>query len=181
MSEENIRLLICLDCKTIEEYPDYPKTANPELDFTQIALAERHKGPTKYSPDIPLGQEHLGNVVRDIPKRLWANSTFRTQLEGQIKDALKTGEAGMPSEWYATKSTFIEDAGQCFKRHGNPTACPDYRSESKLLSPGTTKERKRLGLPIAVDPRLDVYLCDFCPYHQRVLDYKNKNRSSLNS
>lgn len=181
MSDEKIRLLICLDCKTIEELPDYPANARPELDFLLTSLVERHKGPTKYSPNIPLGQEHLGNLIRDIKKTLWESPEFKNQITNQIKEALRTGDAGFQPEWYATKSTFIEDAGKCFERHGNPTACPDYRSDSKLLSPGTKKERKKLGLPTEVDPRLDVYLCNFCPYHQRVLDYKNKNRSSLNS
>ena len=178
---EKIRLLVCLDCKTIEELPDYPQNARPELDFLLTSLVERHKGPTQFNRNIPPGQEHLGNLIRDIKKELWESPSFKEQLTTQIKDALKTGDAGMPSEWYATKSTFVEDAGRCFKEHGNPTACMDYRSDSKLLSPGTKRERKKLGLPVEVDPRLDVYLCDFCVYHQRVLDVKNKNRSALNS
>lgn len=179
MSDENIRLLMCLDCKTLEVLPDYPHNGRPDLDFLLISLVEKHKGPTRQNRNIPHGQEHLGNVIRDIKKRHWESPDFRKQLESQIREA--TGHTGFESEFYAAKATFIEDAGKCFRDHNNPTACMDYRSNSKLLSPGTKKERKKLGLPTEVDPRLDVYLCDFCPYHQRVLDYKNQNRSSLNS
>ena len=41
---ECIRILQCFECKTTEEFPDFPSTANPNDDATLHYIDEKHGG-----------------------------------------------------------------------------------------------------------------------------------------
>lgn len=86
----------------------------------------------------------------------------------------------MGSEYYDAKSNFLQDAMTCWKgfnRTTDPGHC-DYRKDNKRLYPGTTADRKELGL----DPkdRPNTFLCDFCPVHSIVQQKKNKKDGLYN-
>lgn len=145
------RLLICRDCRTIEELPDY--NGPVEHDVLLDHAVEAHR--------FPNGEQHFGNlaVVEDAQ---WHNDSTRQEIINRIR--AKT--TGLESEYYATKATFHDDALKCFAKHGRPelaVGCNDYRSD-----------KKRLGNPSKmgwqVGPK--VYLCQFCPYESEVVTAK---------
>ena len=51
---------------------------------------------------------------------------------------------------------------KCWMQHNQTKDCNEYKSDHKLLQPGTSVERASLGLEKeAKGPK--VYLCDYCP------------------
>lgn len=154
-----IRLLVCLECKTIDELP--PHEGPPETDLLLEMTAEKH--------EYPSGDRHKGKLFI-LPVKTWANPAHQKEIIKQLTGGGSSGLDAMTPEgdYYSTKMQFAEDAMQCYKYHLRPTNhCDDYQSESKRLLPKTSKERKDLGLP---DPKNapgmpKVYLCNFCPMH----------------
>jgi hypothetical protein len=151
------RLLICRDCRSIEELPDYD--GPPEYDVLLDNLVEAHV--------YPNGEKHFGNMAT-TPDAEWADPYMREQIVKQI--ASKT--TGMESEFYATKNTYVEDALKCYQRHRRPQeeGCNDYRDS-----------KKRIGNPSKmgweVGPK--VYLCDFCPYHSYYVMTEKRHQAGL--
>ena len=89
------------------------------------------------------------------------------------------GSAGLDAldpdkAFYDTKSTFMEDAMNCYKAHLQPkVGCPDYGAPQKRLLPNSAKERAELNLPKpehADGPK--IFLCNFCPMHSVVTTNK---------
>lgn len=158
-----IRLLYCLVCKSIEELPMHHGT--PETDTLLQISVERHV--------FPSGEPHKGKLFV-IPVKMWGEPKNKKAIIEQLKGGGSEGLAEIDPDYYNTKMTFHEDAMKCWEAHSRPgdktVGCGDYQSESKRLLPNTEKERRDLGLPSAADSGLKVYLCQFCPYQQRVVE-----------
>jgi len=150
-----VRLLICRDCRTIDELPDYD--GPPDYDVLLDNLTEQHQ--------YPNGERHFGDLAT-VADHEWSDPYMREQIVRQI--AKRT--TGMESEFYATKSTYTEDALKCYTAHRRPTleggGCNDYRSD-----------RKRIGNPTKYGQMMrKVWLCDFCPYTTTVTTAKRHAR-----
>lgn len=153
-----MRLLICLNCVTVEELPDF-KGDNPEEDVLLEELAGRHAGPkpidgSKVTKRLDFGpdERHFGNMLH-IEDEVWGNPKYRDEILAQIK----SGTTGFESDFYATKNTFVEDAGKCYNAHQRPKDfCIDWHNKTK-----------RLGNPLK-GSKAKVFLCDFCVVASRV-------------
>lgn len=151
-----IRLLLCLDCKTIEELPDFD--GPPEYDhLLQLAIDERH---TNWTSETA----HRGQLIK-VEIKHWAVESIKREIVRQIRDG-SGGISELDPAFYDTKSQFAADALDCFARHLRPRGqCVDYMHDSKKLVPKTKSDRKDLGLP---DPKYATNLpklCQFCPVH----------------
>lgn len=160
-SEPQIRLLICRDCKTIEELPDFDGPV--EYDTLLEIAVGRHQKPTA----------HNGNLMK-FPLKYWAREDVKQEILKQIKQGAGAGLDIFGTDFYATKSQFHEDAMKCFAIHNRPSAgCSDYKSDKKELKPDTEKERKELKM---TGTRPKIYMCDFCPakmhYQKKSFDSK---------
>lgn len=164
MAEEQVRLLACQQCKTIEELPDFD--GPPEYDHLLGNLVKRHS---------TNGVQHIGGLFK-VPAKQWENENVKRDVSKQIAEKLSGGETGLGSAFYDLKNTFQADALHCWtKEHARNPACSDYRSDKKRLTPGTAAERKAAGLPEYRSER-DRYLCDFCPVQTLVEQaYNEKN------
>jgi hypothetical protein len=154
LQEMQVRLLVCSDCKSMEELPDYE--GHPEDDTLLKVLLEKHVWPT--------GTEHTGNIFR-IPLKFWGNATVKDSIVKQIQAGVSGGVDDVEAGWYDTKSTFQEDAMACFSKHLRPVGrCPDWKHDSKKLVPKTAAERKDAGMDApGKDGAPTTYLCQFCP------------------
>jgi hypothetical protein len=148
--EEQIRLLVCRTCKTVEELPDYD--GDPADDWFLNEFVGKHQRP----------EPHIGLLLR-FPFKYWIVPTIRAEILTQIQD----GSQGLDvfgTQFYDTKMNFSMDAMTCYGQHNRPKGqCPDYKSDKKLLKPGTDKERKDAKLGKYGQTGKKVYLCDFCP------------------
>ena len=149
---EMVRLLICLECKTTEQIPDYE--GDHRHDYTLDYVIQPHT--------YPSGEKHRGQLMR-VEKKHWDSPSTRTAIENQIRES--AGHTGLDKEFYATKDTLHEDAMKCWAAHNRNPGCSDYKSPKKRLSAGTDRERKKLGIaPL----RSTTFLCDFCPVKSMV-------------
>lgn len=139
----NVRLLICHSCRTVDELPDFH--GRPEDDVLLDDLIQRHR--------FPDGNEHMGKLAL-VEEAVWHDPYKRQAVLEQIKKAVEKS-TGFPSEWYATRDTYREDAMRCYKQHSRPKqGCIDYCDSDKRLGNPT-----RAGWEAG--PR--VFLCNFCP------------------
>ena len=154
VQEMQIRLLVCSDCKTMEELPDFE--GHPDDDTLLKISIEKHRWPT--------GTEHLGSMFK-VPLKFWANPKVRESITKQIQAGMSAGLDDIEAGWYAAKSTFQEDALACFQKHLRPAGrCPDWKASSKKLVPKTAEERKEAGMDRpGANGAPSTYLCDFCP------------------
>ena len=150
--EPHFRLLVCRTCRTIDELPSGDE--DPGDVLLQITV-ERH------------GEDHVG-LLYNVPKVVWMSEKLRPEVIQQIQGG-SSGLDAFGTQFYSTRMQFSEDAMTCYKQHNKPKGqCPDYKSEKKVLKPGTDKLRKDAGLGAPTGPK--VYLCDFCPvkmYNQK--------------
>lgn len=158
-----IRLLFCLVCKTLEELPMHHGPA--ETDTLLEISVEKHV--------FPSGEPHKGKLFV-VPVKIWADPKNKKAVIDQLKGGGSEGLAEIDPDYYDTKMTFHEDAMNCWNSHNRPgdkaIGCSDYQDESKRLLPNTAKERRDMGLPSAAESGPKVYLCQFCPYQQRVVE-----------
>lgn len=150
VQSEEIRLLICFDCMTVEPLPAYtgprrpdntPAGADPELEY----LLPRHRTD---------GQEHVGRLMG------MTLDTYEALKRSGFMDLRKQLNTEDP---FSFRDTLTEDATKCFQRHRRPTVpgCVDYRTPAKILTnPGGVRYN---------DGSNTRYLCDFCPYHHGVV------------
>lgn len=134
-----VRLLLCRDCRTIEELPDYEGPVDHDVVLDHVV--ETHR--------FPNHEPHKGNLLR-VEKKWWDLPSARTQIMEEMGLT-----AGLGGEWYATKKTFEEDALKCYSRHGRPTeGCIDYCDGNK-----------RVGNPTKIGWQTGpkVFVCQFCP------------------
>jgi hypothetical protein len=149
-NEPMIRLLVCRDCKTIEELPDFD--GDPRDDVLLNISVQKHQRPI----------EHIGLLFK-FPVKYWVVPKVQEEIIKQIRGGSE-GLDAFQKNFYATKMTFAEDAMTCYADHNRPKGqCADYKSDKKILKPDTASERKDAGLdkPGTTGPK--VYLCDFCP------------------
>ncbi|MDP9870405.1 MULTISPECIES: hypothetical protein [Streptosporangium] len=149
MSDDSkLRLLLCGECKSIEELPWYEGDVRGDhlLDY----LASRHQ--------YPDGNRHRGGALFDVPEKHWKDPNARQMIIEQIN--ARTGK-GLGDKFYEVKATFKEDAFTCWKSRNRTKNCGDFKSEKKRLIPDTKAERKDLGLSPVKSNR---FLCEFCPY-----------------
>mgnify|MGYP000867841898 FL=1 len=162
--DEKVRLLFCATCQTVDELPYYE--GPPEHDvLLEYLLAEKHT--------FPSGLRHVSpfNGVAVVSKKEWEQ--HRDAIIAKAMEVIREGGSpGLGAEFYNARNTFAEDAMACWRRRHNRTEnCDEYQSDKKLLLPPTKELRKEAGLA----PRpayMRRYLCDFCPYHQIVVQRK---------
>lgn len=140
-----IRLVVCKDCKSIEELPPYggPVTKDILLEDT----LSRHM--TEWST-------HEVALIK-VPESYWKNDKVRDRIVKQISQGGSKGieELEGAEDYYGTRDTYREDALKCFDRHQRPKAgCIDYQNPDKRIG-NPTSEGWKTG------PR--VYACNFCP------------------
>lgn len=146
--EQQIRLLVCRTCKTADELPDFE--GRPEDDVLLNIVVERHQKP----------EPHMGMLYK-FPVKYWAREDVKKSIIKQISDGGSSGLDVFGTNYYETKSQFADDAMKCWQLHNQTHDCGDYKSERKVLKPGTEDERRREGLGASTAPK--IYLCDFCP------------------
>ncbi|MFD4858483.1 hypothetical protein [Streptomyces atratus] len=145
---EEIRILRCDQCKTLEEIPDY--TGDPNQDhLLQALIARKHTAES--------GVTHVGQLMK-VEKKHWESPTTRKEILRQLGKET----TGLDPEAYLADAAFRAEAMECWKKHLRVAECSDYKTAERRLTPNTTKERKEAGLPKYRSER-DVYLCDFCP------------------
>lgn len=155
MAEPMTRLLRCDDCRTVEALPDYEGDVTGDHFLAQLTAPHQH----------PDGMPHQGALMR-VESRHWSSPSTRTALLQRIQET--AGHTGLDFEFYATKSTYEDDALRCFAKHHRNPHCNEYKAYAKRLTPGTQAERKAAGLP-KYDPPVHRYLCEFCPVHSLVI------------
>ncbi len=141
--EPYFRLLVCKNCRTIDELPSAEE--DPGDGLLNITV-ERH------------GEMHYGRLW-NVPKAVWMTPALKEDVIKQLSGGEGEG-LGLP--FYNTRMQFAEDAMTCYSVHNRPKGqCPDYKSDKKKLSAGTEKMRKAEKLDAYSGPT--IYLCDFCP------------------
>lgn len=162
--EPMIRLLVCRNCKTIEELPDWD--GDPRDDVLLNISVQKHQVPT----------EHIGLLMK-FPVKYWVVPKIQEEIVKQIRGGSE-GLDVFQTKFYETRSTFGEDAMSCFREHLRPKGqCPDYKSEKKMLKPDTKSERKDAGMDKyerSSGPK--VYLCDFCPVKSYNMEKFNEKK-----
>lgn len=157
--EPHFRLLVCRTCKTIDELP--PASEDPNNVLLQITV-ERH------------GEDHIG-LLYNVPAIIWMSEKMRPAVIEQIQGG-STGLDVFGTNFYATRMQFGEDAMACYSQHNKPKGqCPDYKSEKKVLKPGTARDRRDAGLSSEPSgPK--IYLCDFCPVKSFNMQKRNETK-----
>ena len=157
---EQLRILQCFTCKSMQELPDYPPESNPEDDVTLHYLDREHGGQTQ--------TPHHRTLLR-VEKRVWEDRKARRQIVEQAWEA----EKGFKPSYYDIKNTLMDDAVKCHTAHKRQVPCIDWRDGSKRLRSPSQGDRERLArdLPRSFGGDRDAiakgapqkYLCDFCP------------------
>lgn len=168
---DNIRLLVCGHCKSVEILPDYEGPV--ERDFLLDNLVKRHQ--------FADGRAHAPAALAKVQGADWENREAQKQILKKISESLlEGGETGLGTPFYETRDTFKADALQCWQQHNRTKNCGDYKDESKLLTPNTEAERRAAGLPPLERGPMDMYLCHFCPMHQVALAAAQKRAGIIN-
>ena len=164
-NEPMFRLLYCLVCQTLEELPPYDGA--PEQDHLLAIACEQHV--------FPSGEPHKGKLFV-LPLRVWAKPESKKEVIRQIKGGGSAGLDEIDDTFYDSRSTFMEGAMECYRKHNKPKdGCVEWHDKGKLLIPNTIKERKAEGMGRYQDeagPK--TYLCDFCPVAVAVAQRKRK-------
>lgn len=171
-----MRLLICMDCHTIEELPDY----NGPLETVRVPAPD---GTMMEAQVPPVGEDHLlehlsephrkqehrGQLV-SVPEENWRDTQTRVEILKQLRDQLKGASTGLDPEAYAIKNTFQEDALKCFNAHRRPKdGCIDWESRSKVLGNSLlTEDEKTAARKHGLHSKQKRYLCHFCPVASQV-------------
>jgi len=179
------RLLVCRECKTIEQLPLYD--GPPELEAQDPildGLVRRHvQAHGDIKPDMAAllvaseepctcGERPRVDVNgRILPGNAWirGNHTFWEGHKDEVLKGLKERWTGFDPEFYATKDTYREDAMRCFNLHRRPqgTDCIDWQADNRRLTPSGWKKNH-------------VYLCHFCPVASSVATAKRLARGMYN-
>lgn len=156
MSDDNIRVLQCLTCRTLEELPDYEGPR--EHDVLLETLSSRHR--------FDSGTPHLGHLHR-IEAKHWNSPSTKRAIIAQINE--KSGHTGLDPAYYDAKNTFQLDAITCWKKHNKPAFCSDYKRDDKEIKPDTRAERKAEGLgKYEAHGNARRFVCEFCVCHSYV-------------
>lgn len=150
---EGVRLYICQDDKQIIPLPNF--TGPYYADHLLHRVDDDH------------GKRGHAFAVITVNKEAWDHPDGRAEIKNMIANS--GGQTGIGGDFYDVKDQFVEDALSCFKAHFFNENCSDYNSNEKRLTPGTAAARKAADLPEYRSAR-DVYLCQFCPVHTKVLE-----------
>lgn len=173
-NEPMMRLLVCKKCKSIDEVPQYEGPEGGEnsvqYDYHLKFFVDQHLNRTCGNGD---------RIVYHLPTKYWIIPKVKESIVAQIQE----GSSGLDvfgTNFYDTKSNFSSDAMNCWIReHKQTKDCADYKSEKKVLKPGTAKERMDLGLEKeSTGPK--VYLCDYCPVKSLVQEKAFKKKGLYN-
>lgn len=167
----DVRLLVCSTCKTIEVLGDYtgPPERASQFDIVLNMATEKHKDGVERIP-------HIGQLFR-VKQSAWDSPAAQEQIREQVVARLDpNAETGLGAEAYAIRDNFKDDAFACWEKHLKTVACPDYKTDAKLLTPDTQVERKEAGLAKfdASNPALQRWLCEYCPVHSLVQQAQRK-------
>lgn len=168
-----VRVLVCYECKTQEQIPDYPPSANPDNDFTLHYVDEKHGGHT---------QQAHHRVLHRVSEAVWKDPRARKGILERTWD----GKTGFTPQYYDIKDTLQEDAVKCHIAHQRQVPCIDWKDSSKRLKSPTAGDRQKLArdLPRSFKGDRDAiakgapvqYLCEFCPVAAAVEHAKQKAR-----
>jgi hypothetical protein len=163
--DARIRILVCYDCDSIDPLPVF--NGPPEYDEFLTARIEGHK--------TAGGTPHRGRVFT-VSEKSWDNPEYRAEILRELDKARNGGETGLGARFYDVRSTFQEDAMNCWRhKHNRTENCEDYKSDKMRLVPDTKEERKDLGLETRARYLPGgTYLCMFCPYASIVMQRQRK-------
>lgn len=166
---EYVRLLICHDCSSVDEIPDFDGPA--EYDYLLENRVAQHT--------FPDGSGHVGIMGR-AKLADWENpSTREGILKQMIQQFGKPGTGvGLGVEFYNVKQNYKDEAFTCWRQHNRTVDCGDWRSDAKRILPDTRAERKSAGLDTKSRP--NIWLCDFCPYNTIVQQKSNEKKGLYN-
>ena len=168
LTKEYILLLICYTCKTVEEIP-YDKTGT----YLGDGKYDQTDNPFLIEANAPHERGGHYGALTDILWAYWMTPKIKEGLIAQLKEQFvkNGGGSGLDvfgTNFYDLKDTYSADAMSCWGIHNSPKGqCSDYKTERKILKPGTDNERKAAGLAKST---AKIYLCDFCPvkmYNQK--------------
>lgn len=164
-----MRLATCFSCRTITKLSDF-EGHNPDHDVVLQDWIDRHLHGVAVD-DIP-GPRHPGAriVAVDMPD-ITTSPQFQAmpiedqeqaleRIEGEAVIQLQSELMTATNEVFTYRDDLREEAAKCYLRHHSPSypgqPCIDYRDDSKRV--GRTK----------VPPKLQKYLCHFCPYSSTI-------------
>jgi len=154
-----VRLLRCVDCKSIDELPPYSGPAGQDVLLDNL-LQSKHIYASGTTHEVTL---------LTMSAKLWNDKTIQPRIVKQLSAGGSQGLDELDADYYATRNTYQEDALACFSRHARPKeGCIDYENPDKRIG-NPTKEGWQSG------PR--VYLCNFCPV-QSWVDKKKAEASA---
>lgn len=172
-NEPMMRLLVCKNCKSIEEVPSYEGPeggeGSAEYDDSLRFFVDQHmtKGCKK---------DHW--IMYNLPTKYWIIPKVKESIEKQINEGAQ-GLDVFGTNFYATKANFTADAMTCWIQHKQTKDCGDYKDEKKLIKPDTAKERLAAGMDKEMTgPK--VYLCDYCPVKSIVQEKAFKKKGLYN-
>lgn len=170
MPSDHIRLLVCFECKTMEELVDYPPDADPKYDVVLHEVDYKHGGQL----DDAEVRSHRRELLR-MEKRFWSAPAFKRDVTKRIW----ANETGFTPEYYHAKNTLLEDAGKCFRDHHQPDLCPDWHSDNKRIGNPAARERQQLARELKDEnlahTRVKVFLCDFCVVASKVMQKRRED------
>jgi hypothetical protein len=153
------RLLVCRECRTIEQLPLYDgppqlEAQDPLLDNLVRRHVQTHGDISPDSAALLVASEDACNCVKCRGR----GPTFWDAHRDEVLGGLRERWTGFHPEWYATKDTYAEDAMRCYNLHRRPkgTDCIDYRDDNRKLTSKNWPADKA------------VYLCNFCPVESQV-------------
>lgn len=156
--KERINLLICYTCKTIEEIP-----YTYDGEYIDNGRYDQSNNPFIEPVASPHDKKGCKGRLADTDKFYWLSQKGRKQVVDELVKQFTTGSTGLDAfgtDFYNVKATFSNDAMNCYALHMRPKdGCSDYKSDKKILKPGTDAERKELGMGAS---NVKSYLCDFC-------------------
>lgn len=179
---DEVRLLLCRRCETVEELPDYAGPADE--DFLLQHVVARHQRCTPGGAQVG-GQDPTEALQGDralarVERKHWNAPETRQQILAQLGVAA----TGFEQKFYDVRNTFQEDALKCYAKHMRPKdGCIDYKEQAyevgnALLTEDERKARTQSGLLLRHDKQTQkkVYLCDFCPVKSKVQEKVFKKR-----
>jgi hypothetical protein len=164
-----VRLLVCHDCRSIDQVPDYSGPA--EHDYYLKYRCDQHN---------TNGHPHRGILIKVEDRDAVIDATIDEVEEAVRQHMPGTGE-GLGQVMYDLRDNYMAEAMSCWKQHNRTTNCDEYRSDRKRLWIDTKAERKEEGLSTNKRDRPNIWLCDHCPVHSEVTKRKRKAAGQYDS
>ena len=177
-----MRLATCLCCRTITKLSDYEGT-NPDHDVVLQDWIDRHlhsvpldeiPGPLHPGaniavvdmPDITRSEKFLSMPIEDQERAL-------ERIEGEAVISLQSELMRTTQQVFEYRDDLRDEAAKCYLAHHSPSypgqPCIDFRDDSKRV--GRTQ----------VPPKLQKYLCHFCPYSTTIMVELRRRRGAYSA